>query len=377
MALEGQLSDFSLEEILQLIAVQQKSGFLVLKHEREIVFYFDRGVLISTRDRRNPGDDPLDAYLHRYGFLKPEQWQHIEFVLQHAKLDLTEVLTSENLLDEAALTAVLQGLAQELVHEGMKIKRGQYHFTATTEVGTGVRGRIAMDVQGLLMEGARRLDEEPRLVEKLPSLSMTFEPGPKPPQAGALGEISQRLLRLATQGLSLGEIIAQGRTSAFMARELLANLCESGALIASKTELAQVIQLPVSRQADGGGRDALRQPALVALLCLLLLAGAVAQWRPLLAGPAPPDLTADADRTAIDGPQGVACVTAEQIRLAQLRDGVEQAILLYHRQHGRHPRALTALVEEGFLDAGVPTTLEARGWRYQATGGHGGRLLAP
>ncbi len=61
MALEGNLSDFGLEEILQLIAVQQKSGFLILKQDQEMVFYFDRGTLVSTRDRRGPGNDPLVA----------------------------------------------------------------------------------------------------------------------------------------------------------------------------------------------------------------------------------------------------------------------------------------------------------------------------
>jgi len=247
MALEGQLSDFSLEEILQLIAVQQKSGFLVLKHDRELVFYFDRGVLISTRDRRNPGDDPLAVYLRRYGFLTPEQWTHIDYVLKHATLDLTEVLLSENLLDESTLTSVLQSLAQELVHEGMKLKRGRYHFTATADVNTGIRGRIAMDVQGLLMEAARRLDEESRLLEKFPTTSVTFARGPKPPQAGELGEISARVLRLAAQGRALGEIIAQARASAFIVREVLASLVESGALTMSGAELAEVIPLPVGR----------------------------------------------------------------------------------------------------------------------------------
>ena len=58
MALKGQLHDFNLAEILQLIASQQKSGFLVLEGHREMVFIFDKGVLISTRDRRSEAPDP-------------------------------------------------------------------------------------------------------------------------------------------------------------------------------------------------------------------------------------------------------------------------------------------------------------------------------
>ena len=77
MALEGQLKDFNLAEILQLIASQQKSGFLVLQGQREMVFVFDKGVLVSTRDRRSEAPDPLETYLRNYGFFSEAQWNHI------------------------------------------------------------------------------------------------------------------------------------------------------------------------------------------------------------------------------------------------------------------------------------------------------------
>ncbi len=77
MALKGQLSDFNLAEILQLIAGQQKSGFLILEAQREMVFVFDKGILISTRDRRTESVDPLETYLHAYGFFSDAQWKHI------------------------------------------------------------------------------------------------------------------------------------------------------------------------------------------------------------------------------------------------------------------------------------------------------------
>jgi hypothetical protein len=62
MALEGQLSDFNLAEILQLLASQQKSGFLNLETKRNMVFIFDKGVLVSTRDRRSRSRDPLESF---------------------------------------------------------------------------------------------------------------------------------------------------------------------------------------------------------------------------------------------------------------------------------------------------------------------------
>jgi len=161
MALEGQLSDFNLAEILQLLASQQKSGFLNLETTRQVVFIFDKGVLISTRDRRARSRDPLESYLRAYGFFTEQQWKHVEYVSKNSSLDLSEILISESMLSEAELDKALKSLAQEMVFAGMKMRRGRYHFTPTKDTPPGVKWRYSLDVQGLLMESARRLDEEP------------------------------------------------------------------------------------------------------------------------------------------------------------------------------------------------------------------------
>ena len=114
MALEGQLSDFNLAEILQLLSSQQKSGFLNLETNRNMVFIFDKGVLISTRDRRSRSRDPLESFLRAYGFFNEQQWKHIEYVRKNSSLDLTEILVSEGLMDNAEMDRVLKCLAQEM-----------------------------------------------------------------------------------------------------------------------------------------------------------------------------------------------------------------------------------------------------------------------
>jgi hypothetical protein len=137
MALEGQLSDFNLAEILQLLAGQQKSGFLNLETNRNMVFIFDKGVLISTRDRRSRSRDPLESFLRAYGFFNEQQWKHVEYVRKNSSLDLTEILISEGLMDDVEMDRVLKSLAQEMAHAGMKMRRGNYHFSPTKDTPPG------------------------------------------------------------------------------------------------------------------------------------------------------------------------------------------------------------------------------------------------
>lgn len=345
MALEGKLSDFNLAEILQLISSQQKSGFLNLEATRDMVFIFDKGVLISVRDRRRRARDPLESFLLAYGFFTEDQWKHVEFIARNSNLDLTEILVSEDLLSEKELKRVLRSLAQEMATKGMKLRRGRYHFNPTKGVPPGVRSRVDMDVQGLLMESARRLDEEQLLREALPHPGITFVQGDKVIPEQALSPTGRHVMGLALAGLPLGRIIRQGRAESFVVRDLLKTWCEEGFLFIDSS--------------DSGGGEAsdegptrrvlninpnLRRAPLV-LLFLLMLGGL--GWLRWSMPTAP-----------LDG-------RAQALRVAQLRNEVTSAATLYRYRKGAWPESLELLVRQGSLDEGTLQTVQTLGWQYK------------
>jgi hypothetical protein len=53
----------------------------------------------------------------------------VDFVGKNSSLDLTEILVSEGLLKEEDLEPILRSIAQEMTHQGMKLRRGRYHFS--------------------------------------------------------------------------------------------------------------------------------------------------------------------------------------------------------------------------------------------------------
>ena len=374
MALNGQLHDFNLAEILQLIASQQKSGFLVLEGQREMVFVFDKGVLISTRDRRSEALDPLEAFLRNYGFFTESQWAHIGYIRQNSSLDLAEILVSEEMLPRDELSGVLHNVAREMAHKGMKMRRGRYHFTATKDTPPGVRWRIAMDVQGLLMEAARRVDEEPELIRLLPSQAITFERGPTPPPPDALSPAGRRIIKLALGGRPLGRIVRLARTDSFTTRELLKSFLEAGWLQAV---------LPADGEADQAGdsqgkhrklrRPPLRKPLLTALAAIVLAGLGGLRWSPLaLAEPpfAAPRAMAAASSEGGDAPDAAGWLDADQLasralRLRQLQAEIADSTRQYHALHGSYPDDLEQLVRAGLLARGTWRLASRLGWRYE------------
>ncbi len=344
MAFEGQLSDFNLAEILQLLASQQKSGFLNLETTRQVVFIFDKGVLISTRDRRSRSRDPLESYLRAYGFFTEQQWKHIEYISKNSSLDLSEILISESMLSEKELDKALKSLAQEMVFAGMKMHRGRYHFSPTKDTPPGVKWRYSLDVQGLLMESARRLDEEPMLKELLPSQAITFSQGNKIMPAEGLSDTGKRVMEMALAGLPLGRIIRQGRTESFVVRDLLKNWIAQGIL--KKHD-------PTGEEVDSESSDSVKRinlssglRSLPLSLVALLLIGSLG-WLRWTAVP-------EIDQFA-----------GQSLRESQLRSEVITAARLFRYQKGEWPNGLSELVRAGQLAPSVMTTSENLGWHYK------------
>lgn len=344
MALKGQLSDFNLAEILQLIASQQKSGFLNVEAKRNLVFIFDKGYLISTRDRRSENRDPLRSYLKAYGFFGEAEWKNIDYVQKNSNLDLTEIVLSEDLLNEQELGRVLRSVAQEMTHQGMKLRRGRYDFNPTKGAPPGVRNPFRLDVQGLLMEAARRLDEEPTLKEALPSPAITFTAGGKTVPEENLSPISRRIMELALSGLPLGKIIRQGRVESFVVLDLLRTWCNEDYLVADQIG-------PDDGETESHGRTkmklgrrlGLRSATLVLLLVTLLGGAGWVRWI----------------RTPI-----VPSTAGYELRSHQLRDEIVNAAQLYRYDRSSWPASLNELVRGGLLDPGTLATVQGMGWKY-------------
>ncbi len=369
MALEGQLSDFNLAEIFQLIAGQQKTGFLVLEAQQEMVFVFDKGILVSTRDRRNTAEDPLQNYLQNYGFFDARVWSHIEFVKQNSSLDLTEILISEKIVGEKDLKRILQSLAVEMTHRGMKLKKGHYHFTATRETPQGARDHIEMNVQSVLMEAARRLDEEHKLAEAFPTPAVTFQAGPITPPESDVKPSDQRLLDLALSGEPLAQIVRRGKLDAFTAKERLLTMCEDGMLQAilpeSSPQPTPVQPAPAEKVRQERN---LRSVTLTLAAVVLLLGAGFWRWQPWLSTTSPswglPGRTAEASATPrLGGSDSV--LLSRDLRLRQIQDDLVQALELFRYRHGKYPLDLSLLVKEELLAASTYRTIFNLGWSYQ------------
>jgi hypothetical protein len=361
---QGSLSEFRLAELLQLVAVQQKTGLLRLTRGQQLItFYFDHGVLVATRDRRHVSFDPLLDYVSHVGWLQGEMAAFLRTRMETSKEDLADVLLGERFLTETELQTALEDLAQELVHHTFSWREGSYQFIGGDEALAGLRHRLSLKIDTVLMEAARRADEWPRLRERLPGPDTVLDLARAP--SSAPGERAFGVLAQINGVMRLGDLVRRARVPEFEVYEIVAQAAEAG--------VVRIVEKPAHPPPveDQGERPA-RRPRVEHRKLLSLprpmgwgLALGISILSAAVAAFIAPQLAGHAEREAVVA-----------LEAAQAREELRIQIEVYCAIYGRAPASLQDLVR---ADLATPELLaQAAPVRYTpAATGTGFTLMGP
>ena len=171
--LEGNLDRFGLPDLLSFLQMARLTAALVLERpgQESKVFLRDGQPVFatSTHDALR-----LGAMLVRQGKVRPEQVEAAILRARSAGFRIGQGLMQAGLVDEAELQRLLKVQVSEVIFELFEWREGT--FTVYDEVpppSTAVQ--LEVDLQNLIMEGVRRLDERGRVAELLPELDVVVE----------------------------------------------------------------------------------------------------------------------------------------------------------------------------------------------------------
>src|SRR5687767_14168705 len=174
MAIKGSLKEASLPDVLQLLALGQKTGCLSIADRSNFGYiYFDKGricyaSIVNRRDRL--GDilvkhekitqEQLDAAIHRQAKERDKK--------------LGEILVSQSVISQQELERYMRVQIEESVYYLFTWTQGTFNFEAD------VRPEqqdflVSINPDALLLEGARRVDEWSMIEKKIPSFDIVFD----------------------------------------------------------------------------------------------------------------------------------------------------------------------------------------------------------
>ena len=202
-ALNGQLRDFSLPDVLQFILQQRKSGRLLLNHRGvRAEVGISRGNVSHVEVDGRSVETVLRDWLLAVGRLSPEEYQGIENLSRQMERSILETLVAKKFVTAEERSEWVQLVAEDLVCELFHWADGSYEFN-TEMPATGPRGiGLNLSTEMVTMEGMRRLDEWPRLRERLSGSGIQItlsaappsdlEPGPEALILQVLGASGER-----------------------------------------------------------------------------------------------------------------------------------------------------------------------------------------
>jgi len=230
MSFRGDISSFSLGDVFQNLATNQKTGTLrVQSRDVECYVLFRDGKAVSCSDNKNPS---ISAWLVEKEIVTAEQMDEAQKRYRRAKKkSLGEILKDMEVLSLEDYKSYLSTLVQESMYEALSLQEGTFEFLEGLEEDLPNREPLAAGIsfqaQSLLMEGARRSDDWQNIRRHMPSESEIYL---VPPASRAKllseteDEVTKQAIALLDGTRTLKKVIAKLPYTRFDACKAIAHL---------------------------------------------------------------------------------------------------------------------------------------------------------
>ncbi len=212
MSLTGSLNSMDFAELLQWLARGQKTGMLVVATKGvQKQIYFRDGKIIATAS--SDQTEYLGHFLVSHGFLDEFTLAKAIEMQQSNRMLLGKILTTIGAIGEVELGQMLRLKAEESIYEIFTWTQADFQFVEE-ELPAFEMVPISLDVQTLVLRGAKRLDDWIRIRESIPSKHCV---------AVAVGNLvapegdpgAEKILKLVDDDRTIEEIALETHSSEF------------------------------------------------------------------------------------------------------------------------------------------------------------------
>jgi hypothetical protein len=179
MALKGNLRDFSITQLLNLVNVARKTGTLIVERSQEQVFVsFREGKLSYAHDGANA--DSLAMVLYHAKKLSAAQVRAInERSGGMSDKELGLLLINSNYISQQEILISLQAYYLNMVNRLFTWGEGLFHFDNDL-LPPKDKITVRISLENLIIEGIRKMREWEQLQGEIPSLEMALKFSQRP-----------------------------------------------------------------------------------------------------------------------------------------------------------------------------------------------------
>ncbi len=227
-ALAGDLRIVPIAEILGLLQDQEQTGILtVIQGTAKIELAFRQGKLLMATAAGVPDEFLLGRFIVENRLMDAEELE--DFIEEHAGKGLLGMeLVRAGKISREDLKEVMSQQTSELVYELLRWNFGRFTLRATEDLpALALEANLELTVDGILMEGFRRVDEWHLIEREIDDFDQVFVRNDDAVRAmgpDRLTREEQAILELVNGKNSVKDIIRQSRMSSFEVSKMLYRL---------------------------------------------------------------------------------------------------------------------------------------------------------
>lgn len=376
VALHGNLKDFGLAEVFQLIGQQRKTGLLEIQGSGLTMrLAFADGAVVWAQPASNGEHTALGEMLVRCGLVTQEKIVEYLREAEASARSLPQLVLAQGDASPEDLEATLDLLTRETIFQVLRWTQGSFHFSAQTVPHDRPPEKL-LAAEQILMDGLRMIDEWQTFAEHIPSGEAVFQRCTPFDvyRHQAQGDARRRLphaqavYQLVDGRLTVRRVIDLSRLGTFEATRLLAELLQAGILQVSDPGTNSSKRRKRTRKREPGASLAYVQHAFSACLPVACLAWVVA----LILGSFPQLPTVPLHETRARVGVAIPRAPFEAARRGFERRRLRNSVEAHRFQHGDWPERLADLAVGG--DALTATSGDPY---YYVRNGDGILLLTP
>jgi len=228
MALKGNLKDFSTTQLLNLVNLAKKTGKLNVKYEKQSAYlYFKEGRLIHASNSRDAGH--LMAMLIKTGKLTKEQAGAAgKRTDSNSDKVIGKYLMDSKLVSREDIVQGVKDYILEIVYDLFGWGEGEFYFEQNS-LPSSKRITMPLNLDNVILEGNRRMQETDKLQDELPDLSkIALKITDKPLRGVKLTQDDWRVISHIHPRNSVKQIAQNNNMDEFQIRRIVYGMLQAG-----------------------------------------------------------------------------------------------------------------------------------------------------
>jgi hypothetical protein len=246
MALRGNLKDFSLPDVFQLVTLSKKTGILRIRRAdgaEGSVWFRDGDVFFAQSNWKR---EPLGERLVSADRITPAALSRALEIQRNEGAQgrrLGTILVEEGYISQKVLEAFVQEQIQDTIFDLFRWDEGDFDFESLEGAPDQDIG-LSVSIENIVMEGSRRLEEWARIKKKIPSTAIVFKMATAPGEGTfeiSLKPVEWALLLLVDGTRDVAELATDTGRTDFEVSRVLYGLFSAGLLeVASEEEVERL-----------------------------------------------------------------------------------------------------------------------------------------